>query len=353
MATINTRDAKGIVTKAIADAYKERAKATSFLRSFFPTKEYAAAEISIEVVRGTERIAVDVVPGDLGNLNKFTRSTERIYKPPAYREYFIVSALEGYDALFGQSEYISDTQMTVFVESAVDRLMELVAMIERAYELQCAQVLQTGIVQLKNNANIDFKRKSGSMVDKSGATWAAGTNDPRAHLIEAGDWLRANGKVQGGNLNVIMGSSAYNAMINNAAFKDVADIRRMSFDELREPQRMATGQSLHGSVSAGAYNFTVFTYPEIYEDATGTQQNYIDPKKIIVIPENPRFQLSFAGIPFVDGDGDNAVAGVRKGAYQIGKYVEKRGATIDYDVQSSGIAIPVAVDQIYTAQVLA
>lgn len=352
MASINTRDAKGLVTKVITDAYRESVKATSFLRSFFPNKETAAAEISIEVIRGTERIAVDVVPGDLGERVKFSKSTERNYIPPPYRLYFTISALEGYDALFGQTEYISDSQMTVFVEGAVERLKDLVAMIERSYELQCAQVLATGIVELKNNANINFNRKVGSIVDKSSATWATGTNDPRTHFIEAGDWLRANGKVQGGNLNVIMGASAYNAMINNATFQKVADIKRMSFDELREPQRLATGQILQGHVSAGAYNFTVFTYGELYENKVGVQQNYIDPKTMIVIPENPRFKMAFAGIPFVDGNGDNAVAGVRKGAYQIGKYVDNRGATIDYDVQSSGIAIPVAIDQIYTAQVL-
>lgn len=353
MASIPTRDAKGKVTKVIADAYRERVKTTSFLRSFFPNKEYASLEVSVEVIRGTERIAIDVIRGEKGYANKFDKSTERLYIPAPYREYFTISALDGYDAIFGRSEYVSADAVAVFVEGAVDKLMELVAKIERRYEVQCSQVLHDGIVELTNGDNVDFKRKAISKVDRSGETWATGTNDPRKHLQEAGDFLRQYGKIQEGRLNVIMGGSAYNALINNATFSASADIKNMTFDQLREPQRMAVGQTLHGSVSAGSYICNIFTYPEIYEDASGVVQKYVDAKKIIVLPENPRFQFAFGGVAVVDGDGDNATAAVKRGAFHFGKYVDKRGGNIDYDVQSAGLAIPVAIDQIYTAQVLA
>ena len=44
----------------------------SFLRSFFPVKTTASKYVSIEVQRGTEYAAVDVLRGTDGNRNTFS-----------------------------------------------------------------------------------------------------------------------------------------------------------------------------------------------------------------------------------------------------------------------------------------
>src|ERR1017187_8822852 len=104
MPSISTTDAKGLFTNTLIDVYKEKIKSTNFLRSFFPTVESPSLEVSIEVQRGFEKTAVDVVRGTDGNRNTFSKTTEKIFIPPFYREYFDATQLQLYDRLYGATE---------------------------------------------------------------------------------------------------------------------------------------------------------------------------------------------------------------------------------------------------------
>lgn len=348
MATIKSSEVKNLFTKALVDIYQERPKTSGLLRSFFKVKEVLTRYVSVEVIRGTELVAIDVLRGTQGNYNTFSKSTERIYEPPFYREYFNISALQGYDTVFG-SEIVSDRSFAILIDEVRTKLNTIVDMIERAYELQCAQVLETGIVTMANGDNINFGRKGGSLVDNSSTTWATGTNNPLTHLASGAKFLRETGKCQGANVVAIMGASAFAALLNNESFQKQKDIKDISTGMLREPQRNAVGGSYHGRQSIGSYTCDIWTYPESYENTSGTNVPYINDKKVVMVPENPNFTLAFAGVPAIV----NGMASTLKGQYHFGKFEDERNANIDYDVQSAGLAIPTAVDQIYTMQVLA
>jgi hypothetical protein len=348
MATIATSDARALFTKMLIDVYRERTAPTAFLRSFFTVKEEVTKELSIEVQRGTEKIAVDVERGTEGNRNKFSRSTEKIFVPPYYREYFDATELSLYDRLFGSTE-IDDGIFTAFLEQVAEKLRLLQDKIERAYEVQCSQVLETGIVTLNAGINIDFKRKSASLVDNSGTPWTTGSTDPYAQLEAGGNFLRQTGKISGGVINAIMGSSALSAFLNNDTVKERADVRNFFLDMVRGPQRNSVGAALHGEVSAGSYNFRIWTYPEFYDNSSGVSTPYINPKKVILLPEAPRFVLGFAAVPQLA----TVNGGVKKGAFIVGDYIDERNHKHIFDIRSAGVAIPVAVDQIYTMQVVA
>lgn len=347
MATIAASDARALFTKMLVDVYKERTTPTSFLRSFFPAKVTSTKEISIEVERGTEKIAVDVSRGTEGNRNQFSLSTEKIFVPPYYREYFDITELRLYDRLFG-STAIDAGVFSDFMNDVADKLRMLQDKIERAYEKQCAEVLETGIVTLNKGVNIDFKRKSASLVDNSGSPWD-GAGDPFAQAQAAAKWIRQNGKAQGGVFNMLCGETAITELFNNTIFKAQADIRRIDRMMIREPQRESVGATSHGEFSAGDYIFRLWSYPEFYDNDSGVSTSYLRPKKVVVLPENPRFNLSYAAVPQLLTEG----GGVKTGAYVFGDYVDERNAKHVYDVKSAGVAIPVAVDQIYTMTVLA
>lgn len=347
MSTISTTDARGLFTKMLIDVYKERTAPTAFLRSFFPAKETATKELSIEVQRGTEKIAVDVERGTEGNRNMFSKSTEKIFIPPYYREYFDITELDLYDRLFSDSN-IDDGVFTDFMDQVADKLRMLQDKIERAYELQCSQVLETGIVQLNAGINIDFKRKAASLVDKgAGNYWATGTISPYTDLENGANFLRQVGKAQGSIFNVIMGSSALADFLDNTLVKERADIRNFTMDILAAPQRDSVGASMHGQVSGGAYRFNILSYPQFYDNSAGVSTAYVNAKKIILLPENPRFKLGFAAVPQLVTAG-----GVRKGAFIVGDYIDERNDKHVFDIKSAGVAIPTAVDQIYTLQVV-
>ena len=351
---INVVDARGIFTKKLIEVYRERTAPPSFFRSFFRTVESDTKEISIEVQRGTEKVAVDVERGTNGNRNKFSKSSEKIFVPPYYHEYFNATELDFYDRLFTQNGTVDEVTFGNWLETVIEKLAMLQDKIERAYELQCSQVFQTGVVQLNAGTNIDFKRKAGSLVDKgAGNYWDQTTVNPIDDLEEACTFIRTKGKSGGSNYNAIMGSKALNEFLNNTNIKERADIRRIALDEIVEPQRNSVGGVLHGWVSAGSYKVYLWTYPEFYDEAgTGGAEglSYIDERNVIVLPERTRFTLGYAAVPMLLGVNRNEGVGVqgKRGAYLVEEHIDPRRKTHEFTIESAGVAIPVAVDTIYT-----
>lgn len=339
---IPANDVQNLFTKKLIAVYKEKNTPTEFLRSFFTPEESMTKEISIAVKRGTESVAVDVKRHSDGNLLTFNKSTEKIWVPPYYDQYLVANDHRLYDAVIGSGSAPAFAQLAA--ELAED-LVDLKSTIERAYEKQCAEVLTTGIVTLANGDNIDFKRKAGSLVDLgAGNYWTTGTVDPRTALKAAGTFLRKEGKAAGGVFNAIVGSDVLNIMLNNDTFKAAQDLRRIDIGTIAMPQRNAVGAALHGQVSAGSYLFNIWTYEQYYTDSAGVQQEYMDPTKVVVIPESPNFKLGFGAVPQLIENGNIA----QKGAYLVQEFMDQRRTAHEIHIKSAGVAIPVAVDQIYT-----
>lgn len=353
MGVISTTQARGIFTSTLIDVFKEKTMPTSFLRSFFGIKESATKYVNIEVMRGTEKVAVDVMRGTEGNRNSFGKSTETVILPPYYREYFDATELELYDRLFGQTNEIDSTVFAQLMDSVAEKLSMLQAKIERAYEKQCSDVLTSGVLTLSDGTSIDFKRKAASILDlstiNSNRYWTDNTNSKAIEDLETGcKFLREKGKSQGATVNAIFGSKALSALLDNTKVKSRADIRNFNLDNISAPQRNSVGASLHGQLSAGAYNLNIWSYPEVYE-TNGSTVPYIADEKVILVPETPKFTLGFAAVPRLLS---NAGA-VTRGAYVIGDFVDERNSAHIFDVKSAGVAVPVAVDQIYTLKVVA
>ncbi|MBL4810561.1 MAG: major capsid protein, partial [Phycisphaerales bacterium] len=142
---------------------------------------------------------------------------------------------------------------------------------------------------------------------------------------------------------------ALSAFLSNTIVKERADIRNFSLDSVRAPQRNSVGGTLHGEVTAGAYTFRIWTYAEYYDDANGNSTPYINESKIIILPEAPKFNLTFGAVPQLIENG----AVPQKGAYLIQDFIDQRATTHEVHIKSAGVAIPVAIDQIYTAKVVA
>lgn len=344
---ISVTDARALFTKKLVAVYLEQTRVTSFLRSFFRVTETMAKEVSIEVRRGFEKIAVDVLRGTEGNRNIFSKSTEKIFLPPLYHEFLVANDNRLYDVAIGMQSEIAFVELAR--ELGIDLFM-LQQKIERAIEKQCADVLLTGIIELANGTNIDFKRKADALFDGSATPWTNDTYDPREHLKTGCEFVRKEGKSQGNIFNVIMGGQAKTAFDNNVFIKNLGDLKKIDYLNLTMPQRNSIGGTSHGVVSAGDYELRVWTYGEFYTNSAGVSTPYIDPKKIIILPESPDFVLAFAAVPQLIGK-DGSVP--QKGAYLISEHVDERAANHEIHIKSAPVAIPVAVDQIYTRKVIA
>lgn len=356
MPSISTALARAEFTKALMDVYRERPKVKGFLRSFFPDKSAATLSVSIEVRRGTEKVAVDVERGTEGNRNTMSRSSEKIYIPPLYKEYFDATQLELYDRLYGSTE-ISVSVYSQFLEELAESIGLLEDKIERAIELQASQVLQTGIVTMANGDNIDFKRKAAHIVDIGGSDanlyWSIAndsTCDPIGDLVAGANLLRQNGKAQGGIFDVILGGSALEALINMPHVQNRHDVRDYDLSKIDTPQMSAAGGVFHGVVSGGSYLFRLWTYPEYYEDPdTGSLTTYVDDTYFIMLPPMPRFHTAFAAVPQLLTDGQPPMVG----PFVYTDFPDQRRKAHDFIVESAPICVPVAVDAIYTAQAVA
>lgn len=343
--TISITQARGIYTDAMIAVFRERVPVMSFLRSFFPARTTMTKYVSIEVQRGTERVAVDVIRGTQGNRNKTTLSTLKTFLPPFFDEYFNVNELDVYDRAIGSTDPSAMIQLST---EAANELVLLRDKIERAVELMCAQIFETGIITLVNGDQIDFKRKAASLVANApGNTWLTGTVSPYDTLEAGARFLRETGKVMGSNMTVILGSTALNHFLGNDIVLERNDIRNFGLDKITSPAKNSVGASYHGNVSAGSYTFDLWTYPEVYEDASGNIVPYVNPKKIVIIPEMPKFELAYGLVPqLVNG-------APQTGAYLIQDFIDTRQTAHEQHIKSAPIPIPVAVDQMYTVQVVA
>lgn len=339
--------ARAAFTQTTVQVYREKISPTLFLQSFFNVKVKRSKLLSIEVQRGTEKIAVDVELNSKGNRNIFTKSTQKVFAPPYFHEYTVLNDNELYDTAIGSQD---PGDMAMLIEQTADNLTELENKIRRGVEKMCADIFTSGIVQLnRGSGNVDFKRKSGSMVAyAAGNDFAINTVSPYKVMESGCQWIRENGKFAGNTFNVILGVEAAQAFSGNTIVTTRADIRNFNMDTIGLPQRNATGGTYLGQVAAGNYIVKIWSYNGMYQDKNGVMQYYLNPKDMVIVPSETNFDLAYAMVRQLIKDGQVPQAG----EFLWTEYMDERETAHEMHVKSAPLPIPVAVDTIYTARVL-
>ena len=358
MAIISIAQAQGLYTDKLEAIYREKITPTTFLRSFFVPKVSNTKYISYAVKRSSEFKAEDVQRGTEGNRNTFGKSSLKKILPPYFEEYLEATQLDFYETMFADGNGTVDVATFAnWLEETVDSLDELINLIDRQFEFMCKEVLETGIVTIKHGDNVDFNRKALSLVANSaGNTWSTGTVNPYNNIEDGCNFIRTRGKSVGTVLNLIMGSEAHRDFMANDIVLKRNDIQHINLDSIAKPQRIADG-TLHGEITAGSFRVRIWTYNEYYDDANANHNEYINPKKIILLPETPNFKFMYAGIPQLLGNKNKPKVGAglsgKKGKYTISEFVDERHASHQIIVKTAGMPVPISVDQIWTAQVVA
>jgi hypothetical protein len=356
---LSSADIRGVFTKTLIDVYQERIKPTSFLRSFFNTITVPTKSFAIEVERTGEKVAIDVVRGSEGNRNTFSKSTEKMFEPPIFREYFDMTELDLYDRVLGSQGNAQMPLFTALLNSAADRLGMLQDKIERAKELQCANVLETGIVLTRFGGSVDYKRKTASILNEGPGQYFSDNIDPFKKFEAGCLFLRQVGKSGDGIFNAILGSQALADLLVNTKFTARQNYFNLNLDAVVAPgdTLKSQGFTFHGTITCGSYKVQLFAYPQFYDlkggtdtSPTYTMTSYVNTKKVFMMPVNPRFQLVHCAVPKLIGQPGQMPA---QGEYVIQEFLDERNAKHDLDIQSAPLAVPVAVDQIYTFQAVA
>lgn len=355
---LDVQVARGILTKKYTQVFNENIPAPSFLRSFFPSVVYPTDLISIEVRRGTEKIAVDVLRGTRGNRNIVSLSTEKNYRPPFYKEFFDATEIDNYDRVFGQSAEADVALFSQMGQDIANEYLELRKKIERAKEKQCAEVFETGVVTMVNGDAIDFKRKADSLVDLGPDYWdTASAKQVEESLTEAAKFIRTDGKNGAGMFNLKLSEEAWLVLKGTDFFKNDANYQNVQLNDIRRPETEPFGATYHGTITAGSSIFNVWTYDETYEEDDGTTKRYLDKHKAVITPvTGTRFQFSHAALPQIMRDTRNAefpeLIGRVAAEYARTNHIDKNAMAHYFWLMSAGVALPITVDQIYTMKVI-
>jgi hypothetical protein len=163
-------------------------------------------------------------------------------------------------------------------------------------------------------------------------------------------WLRQYGKTAGHEFNVILGETAISDLYANTKFLARQNLFNMKLDNILPPQKNAVGGVYHGTMTCGPYHVNVWSYPEYYNAAsTGTFTPYINAKKGFLIPVKPKFKMAFGAVPQLLEPGKAPLIG----QFVFSDYIDKKAKTHEYHVESAGVPVPTAIDQIYTFQAVA
>ena len=174
-------------------------------------------------------------------------------------------------------------------------------MFKEQIELQCAQIMQTGIVQLSDeNGNIvydlDFKMKSSHKPTVSVA-WSSSSATPLADLEALCDAINDDGKSD--PAIAIFGRNAWNNALKNTDFKDAVKKDGMNLGQL-SPALKNRGGRYMGYVDIGSYRLELWVYNDSYESFKGsTLTKFMNADKVIVTAavEDLDFRIVFGGVP--------------------------------------------------------
>ena len=354
------------LTLKMLEAYYQDASPTMFLSSMFRTPAlnfYNSKEVEIDVVRSGEEIAIALQSIEVsGNENVADEFTNKRFAPPVLKEVFNVNAFETMDREAGMDPF-ADINFKAHAFRKIVRGTRLVeAKIQRTVELQCAQALQTGIIDLKNSAGvtvytIDYKAKA-SHFPTVATPWDDANADIWGDLQALADQIRKDGKVQADRL--IFGSSAWAAFIQNAKVQAIGDNRRLDLMAVA-PKNGPEDATWQGYIWVGGRQFEMWSYDCFYDDPqSGNSTEYVDPKKVIMTSTKARFDLTYGAIPRIVAPDSRLRGLVPERIFRTDRiglstnaWLSENGENIKVQVGTRPLAIPTAIDRYGCLTILA
>jgi hypothetical protein len=343
------------------EMFQQRRSPNGFLQSQFTLKPggaYNGKKVAIDIQRFGEQVALVVEHGTGPRLNDLDVFTTKEFTPPEYGEAVAFDVLDLLNRMAGVDPFSASGMeyRAQLVSQMVTGFAAIDDKIKRAVELQASQILQTGILDLKDDAGVtlytlDFKPKA-THFPTTGTTWGAGGDDPLADLESLADVIRADGKVQPDRIYFGSGT-ALREFIKNSDVQNNLDNRRFELG-LIAPEFDASGATFYGHVWIGAYRFEIWTYPDTYEDPEnpGTQLPFIAGDKVIMTSSQTRLDRTSARVPLPLGP-DPRVAGLLPGRMTSSEagfdvtpniYATPNGKQIMGELESRTLLIPVQID---------
>ena len=350
-------------TTQLVKVYKEMVDQTisrqNFLQNFFTPVQHESSLIQINVERNNRSVARDVVPGE-SEVNALGNHTEDIYTPFDYNIVTPIAVESGRIRTVTETEYSNRTISDRTIERILESIMYSTLKISRAYEKQCSDALLTGMIvpNAAGKETVNFNRKSTHSVTLTGtATWDGTAADIVGNLTSWAQITLNDGKES--PTRIIMGKTAYNAFIDDDSIKGQLD-QRWNDTITRRYIEDPNGAAFMGRVAVAGAAFEIWTYPQVYWNGT-THVQYIPDNEIIMLPANPNFTAAYGAVATLadvntgvySGLGLNRAPSMMPEKYVATVFADEQKQVINTRVQSRGLMVPVAIDTIFHATVLA
>lgn len=363
MALLSAQNARAFFTTTLASTFQDLIEAPKFLRSYAKEKTYTTKTVQRKSRRSTEKVANDVIKGSEGNLNQARDYQLNEFEPPYYKEGINVSSLDIWDIPFESGTSIDTKQVSALAERTAFEMAESKKMIDRAMEIQAAQAMETGVVEVVNGDNIDYKRKAIMMPVLTGTDlWTDSANDKIKFFEDAIQLLRSEGKIAGdAYVDAIMGSEAFTALRKDEKIWNRDNFYMESIMDIQAAKRIGSGGVYHGTLKGiKGCNVRLWSYSEVYDNASGVSTSYLNPKIVHVVAQSFVAEISYCQVPelpqWIKSNPRAAgifkgLAGVAKG-FSVHEFVNERSEAYFAYLKASPLYQLVSTDKIYSAQVI-
>lgn len=336
-------------TRTMLRALEQMLLPKLFLRDmFFRTVTRSLTQyVDIDIIKGKRRLAPFVSPLKEGKqVERIGYSTNTI-EPPYLKPKMITTAQDFLNRSAGENLYdgAKSAQQKAAEQIGKD-LVELNQIIDRREEWMASQALTTGKIQVVGdgvNREIDFLMDASHIIALgAGSRWNEGTSDPLADLKT---WKRLIAKDSGLVPDiVIMGESAWDEFIKNAAVVAALDTRRVDLGKI-DPRALPNGATYMGMLKETQQD--VYTYDEWYLDPSDVLQPMVPVKGVIMGSTRARCERHYGAIY-------DLKAGLRASVSRFPKSWEVEDPSARYIMlQSAPVMALHQVDAFVYAQVLA
>lgn len=273
-------------TRTMLAALEEMKPANTFLkdRFFSDTQEFETKKVDIDIYVGKRRVAPFVHPKIGGKTVERNGYKTETYEPPEVSPDMVTTAEDMLKRSMGENIYAGKSPDERAQDQLGKDLAELDDMITRREEVMAAEALFKGKVTV-----------SGEGYDETVNFWQGDASDPYVALGAGDRWnedssnplafLRTKRRevIQKSGVNprdVIMGSDAVEAFINNSSVAKNLDNRRIDMGII-DPSNLDNGVTYWGYHKASGLD--IWSYDEWYIDPETDEEVPMVPEKEILI----------------------------------------------------------------------
>lgn len=289
-------------TQTLIDTYEQMPMSTGFLTSLSETRTFDTLTFSYDVLRSDEQIAVAVQQlGDDGRMNEASVFTNKEVDAPVFKEIAALNAFDKYTRNAGQEPFTSNRVQGTMSRRALEVMGKMSNKIARTIELQHAQVLQGGVVDLVDQTGatkykIDYQLKS-SHNSTVGVTWAGASGADRLQDLEdIFDQVRKDGQSRVDK--VVCGRYAIHDLLADSDVIARLDNRGFTLGRIEAARVNEDGGAFHGVLSVGTHNIELWSYENDYiHPQTGLLTPYVAPENVIVFGRGYDLLTAFGDVP--------------------------------------------------------